>query len=73
MSNELQLIPILNLQPKPKYLVYFALLRVVFIPLFLLCRYYPRDIERIMPVYIHNDWAYWIIAMAMSFSSGYLR
>lgn len=60
-------------QPKPKHLVYFALARVVFIPLFLVCKYYPKDVDRVMPVYIDSNWVYWIIAILMSFTSGYLR
>jgi equilibrative nucleoside transporter 1/2/3 len=47
-------------------------LRVVFIPLFLICNYQPLGVERVLPVYIKNDYLYWIIAIAMSYSSGYL-
>lgn len=54
-------------------MIYFVLLRAVFIPLFLVCRYYPKDVDRIMPVYIESDWAYWIVAIIMSYTSGYLR
>lgn len=48
------------------------LLRAVFIPLFLACNYHPLGVERVLPVYIKNDYVYWSIAVAMSFSSGYL-
>lgn len=62
-----------DLQPKPKYLIWPVLARLVFIPLFLFCNYLPRDIERTLPVLITSDWGYWIIAILMSLSSGYLR
>ncbi|XP_017860133.1 PREDICTED: equilibrative nucleoside transporter 1 [Drosophila arizonae] len=58
--------------PKPKYLVVPVVLRVVFIPLLLFCNYVPKDIVRTLPVYITNEWVYWLIAIIMSYSSGYL-
>lgn len=58
--------------PKPKYLIWPVVARLVFIPLFLFCNYLPRDIERTLPVLITSDWGYWIIAILMSLSSGYL-
>lgn len=58
--------------PKPKYLVYPVVLRLLFIPLFLFCNYHPKNVTRILPVLITNDWVYWIMAILMSFSSGYL-
>lgn len=58
--------------PKPKYLVVPVVLRVVFIPLLLFCNYAPKDIVRTLPVYITNEWVYWLIAIIMSYSSGYL-
>uniref|UniRef100_A0A1B0D6E7 Equilibrative nucleoside transporter n=3 Tax=Phlebotomus papatasi TaxID=29031 RepID=A0A1B0D6E7_PHLPP len=58
--------------PSPKYLWFPVILRAAFLPLFLFCNYKPLGIERILPVYITNDWAYWAIAIVMSFSSGYL-
>lgn len=60
-------------QPKKEYLVWPVILRVLLIPLFLTCNYLPLDIERIMPIYIKNDWIYWAIGISMGFSSGYLR
>lgn len=60
-------------QPKKEYLVWPVLLRVAFIPLFLLCNYHPLNIERIMPIYIQNDWIFWAIGISLGFSSGYLR
>lgn len=58
--------------PKPKHLVYPVILRAVFLPLFLFCNYRPLGIERVLPIYIDNDWAYWAVAVVMAFSSGYL-
>lgn len=61
------------LQPKKEYLVWPVVLRVLFIPLFLVCNYHPLNIERVMPIYIKNDWIFWAIGIVMGFSSGYLR
>ncbi|XP_030561323.1 equilibrative nucleoside transporter 1 [Drosophila novamexicana] len=58
--------------PGPKFLVVPVVLRVVFIPLLIFCNYAPKDIVRTLPVFITNDWLYWIIAIIMSYSSGYL-
>lgn len=58
--------------PKPRFLVIPVTLRIVFIPLMLYCKYYPKDIVRTLPVYIDNDWVYWGIGIIMSYSSGYL-
>lgn len=58
--------------PSKKYLWIPVFARILFIPLFLLCNYQPQNIERTIPVLITNDWAYWIIAIVMSISSGYL-
>lgn len=58
--------------PKPKYLVWPVVLRALFIPLFLFCKYQPLNVERILPIYLDNDFLYWIIAIVMAFSSGYL-
>lgn len=60
-------------QPKKEYLIWPVLLRAVFIPLFMFCNYHPVNLKRIMPIYINNDWTYWGIAIAMAYSSGYLR
>ncbi len=59
--------------PSRKYLVFPVLLRFLFIPLFLFCNYLPATVTRGLPVYITSDLAYWIIAVLMSYSSGYLR
>ncbi|XP_060666229.1 equilibrative nucleoside transporter 1 [Drosophila nasuta] len=58
--------------PKPKFLVVPVVLRVAFIPLMILCNYNPNGHKRTLPVLISNEWVYWIIAIIMSFSSGYL-
>ncbi|XP_053685402.1 equilibrative nucleoside transporter 1 isoform X1 [Sabethes cyaneus] len=58
--------------PKPKYLVWPVILRVVFLPLFLFCNYRPLGIERVLPIYINSDWVYWGVAVVMAYSSGYL-
>lgn len=60
------------LQPSKKYLVIPVILRLAYLPLFLLCNYQPANTVRILPVFIHNDWIYFAIAVTMGFSSGYL-
>uniref|UniRef100_A0A1A9VM26 Uncharacterized protein n=1 Tax=Glossina austeni TaxID=7395 RepID=A0A1A9VM26_GLOAU len=59
--------------PKPEYLRILVLMRIIFIPLFLFCNYLPKGVERKLPVLITNEWIYWIIAVVMSYSSGYLQ
>lgn len=59
--------------PRKERLVWPVVLRVLFVPLFLLCNYMPKDTVRHMPIYIDNDWAYWGLAVAMGLSSGYFR
>lgn len=58
--------------PSPKNLVWPVVLRIIFIPLFFFCNYHPLNITRSIPVLINNNWVYWIIAVVMSYSSGYL-
>lgn len=58
--------------PKPKFLIIPVILRAVFIPLMLICKYQPEGIKRTLPIYIENDWVYWGIAIVMAYSSGYL-
>lgn len=58
-------------QPKPGRLHIPVLLRTVFIPLFLFCNYETLNSERIMPIYIKNDYAYFAIAVAFALSGGY--
>ncbi|XP_076249263.1 equilibrative nucleoside transporter 1 isoform X1 [Calliopsis andreniformis] len=57
--------------PSKKYLMIPVVLRVLYIPLFLLCNYQPKGISRILPVYINNDWVYFVIAVTMGVTSGY--
>ncbi|XP_029165286.1 equilibrative nucleoside transporter 1-like isoform X1 [Nylanderia fulva] len=58
--------------PSHKYLLIPVWLRFVYIPLFLFCNYRPALTERLLPVYIDNDWIFWAIAVTMGLSSGYL-
>ena len=57
--------------PSKKYLMIPVVLRVLYIPLFLLCNYQPSNITRVLPVYISNDWVYFVIAVTMGITSGY--
>ncbi|XP_044727243.1 equilibrative nucleoside transporter 1 [Chrysoperla carnea] len=57
--------------PSPKYLFIPVILRALYIPLFIFMNYHPKNIERNLPVYIDNDWAYWIIAITLGLTSGY--
>ncbi|XP_033220540.1 equilibrative nucleoside transporter 1 isoform X2 [Belonocnema kinseyi] len=61
--------------PSPKYSFVPILLRVFFIPLFLVCNYQPKIagvlVERTIPLLITNDWIYLVIAIAMGLTSGY--
>jgi len=58
--------------PRKERLIWPVLLRALFIPLFVFCNYRPKGIQRLLPVYITNDWSYWTIGSLMGFSSGYL-
>ncbi|XP_020707935.2 equilibrative nucleoside transporter 1 isoform X1 [Athalia rosae] len=58
--------------PSKKYTVIPVVLRVLYIPLFLLCNYKPQDYVRTMPILIDNDIVFFLIALSMGFSSGYL-
>ncbi|XP_034952144.1 equilibrative nucleoside transporter 1 [Chelonus insularis] len=58
--------------PKKQWLVVPVVLRVLYIPLFLLCNYKPRLVARTLPIYVNNDWIYLGIAATMGLSSGYL-
>jgi len=60
--------------PKPKFLWIPVVLRVLYIPFFLLCNYHAGDDEntRALPILINNDWVYWITAVTMGLTSGYL-
>lgn len=56
--------------PSPKYLVLPVVLRVLFIPFFLMCNYRPQE-TRYISVLINSDWGYWIGAIYMAVTSGY--
>ncbi|XP_057340932.1 equilibrative nucleoside transporter 1 isoform X1 [Microplitis mediator] len=59
--------------PKKEWLVIPVVMRALFIPLFLFCNYQPpNEFVRTLPVYINNDWVYFVIAVIMGLSSGYL-
>lgn len=57
--------------PTRKWLGLFTTLRLIFIPLFLLCNYQPLGVNRTLPVLINNDWAYWVLAIILGWSSGH--
>ncbi|XP_026498701.1 equilibrative nucleoside transporter 1 [Vanessa tameamea] len=57
--------------PSPRWLALFTSLRLLFIPLFLLCNYHPRGRLRTLPVLIDNDWVYWAMAVLLGWSSGH--
>jgi len=57
--------------PGPRFLWIPVVLRVLFIPFFLLCNYQPRGVERLLPVLITNDWAYWFGGIFLGLTSGY--
>nr|CAG4643995.1 EOG090X076T [Lepidurus arcticus] len=65
------MIPALFTWPGPRFLWVPVMLRVLIIPYFMLCNYQPPDVVRALPVLIHNDWAYWIMAIFLGLSSGY--
>ncbi|XP_059490947.1 equilibrative nucleoside transporter 3 isoform X2 [Neocloeon triangulifer] len=56
--------------PGPKYLVVPVVLRVFFIPFFIVCNYQPLG-GRLFPVLITSDWAYWIAAMLLGITGGH--
>lgn len=58
--------------PKPRFLWLPVVLRLVFIPLFIMCNYVPPDTTRSLTVYIDNDWIYWGLGALMAYTSGYL-
>ncbi|KAL5239098.1 hypothetical protein ACI65C_006508 [Semiaphis heraclei] len=57
--------------PKPKWLFIPVVLRVILIPLFLVCNYHPIGVTRIMPVVIENDYVFWALGAILGLSSGY--
>ncbi|XP_025406765.1 equilibrative nucleoside transporter 1 isoform X3 [Sipha flava] len=57
--------------PNAKWLYIPVTLRVVLIPLFLVCNYQPLGVTRIMPVLIKNDYIFWMLGAILGLSSGY--
>ncbi|XP_060859996.1 equilibrative nucleoside transporter 1-like [Metopolophium dirhodum] len=57
--------------PKPKWLFIPVVLRVILIPLFLICNYQPIGVTRIMPVLIKNDYVFWALGAILGLTSGY--
>jgi len=58
--------------PGPRFLWVPVVLRLVFIPLFIMCNYAPPGAVRSLTVLIENDWVYWGMGIAMAYTSGYL-
>lgn len=56
---------------KENRVIIFVLLRILFIPFFLLCNYLPPTIERTLPVLIKSDVIYIIGGALLGFTSGY--
>ena len=59
------------MQPWPRWLFVPVLLRALFIPFFAFCNYRPVGVERLWPVLIHWDWAYWAGGALLGLTSGY--
>ncbi|CAH1188680.1 unnamed protein product [Phyllotreta striolata] len=58
--------------PGPKWLWIPVVLRLVYIPLFLLCNYNVEGVDRVLPIVIQNDYVYFYLSATMALSSGYL-
>jgi hypothetical protein len=56
-------------KPGPRYIIIFVLLRILFIPFFLLCNYIPD--ERKWRVIFSNDWIYLSGGILFALTSGY--
>ncbi|ODM99939.1 Equilibrative nucleoside transporter 1 [Orchesella cincta] len=66
------MVPGLFQWPGPKYLWVPVMLRILFIPFFLLCNYQPKDITRVfMPNFAFDDWTYWSGGVLLGLTSGY--
>jgi len=48
-----------------------VVLRVILIPLFLICNYHPIGVTRRIPVLIENDYVFWALGAILGLSSGY--
>ncbi|XP_014218272.1 equilibrative nucleoside transporter 1 isoform X2 [Copidosoma floridanum] len=59
--------------PSKKFVILPILLRALFIPLFLVCNYLPKDVTASQRHYIliDDDWMFFAIAVAMGITSGY--
>ncbi|KAG6449036.1 hypothetical protein O3G_MSEX005869 [Manduca sexta] len=55
--------------PNRRWLALFTTIRILFIPFFLLCNYIPD--KRTLPIYVTNDWVYWVVSVLMGWSSGH--
>ncbi|KAJ8954737.1 hypothetical protein NQ318_011432 [Aromia moschata] len=65
-------LPTYFIWPSPKYLWIPVTLRVLYIPFYLLCNYQVDGVTRVLPVLVTNDWVYWVVAVTMGLTSGYL-
>lgn len=63
-------LPIWVRWPGPRFLWVCVVLRLVFLPLFLLCNYLPE--VRRLPVWVSSDWGYLASMAVFAWSSGYL-
>ena len=57
-------------KPSPKSLIFYSLIRIIFIPFFIFCNFNGND--RTLPVLIQNDYIYIFGAILMALTSGYL-
>lgn len=57
--------------PSPRWLALFTSLRILFIPIFMLCNYQPKGRLRTLPILINNDWVYWVMSVLLGWSSGH--
>ncbi|XP_077498408.1 equilibrative nucleoside transporter 2 [Amblyomma americanum] len=64
------ILPIWVRWPGPRFLWVAVVARLVFLPLFLLCNYLPKD--RVMPVWVSSNWGFVAAMIVFSWSSGYL-
>ncbi|VEN49147.1 unnamed protein product [Callosobruchus maculatus] len=71
MSMVGSLLPSLFIWPPPKWLWIPVVIRLAYIPFFLLCNYQVKSVDRVLPVLIKNDWVYWIISSTMGLTNGY--
>ncbi|UXI21351.1 protein-lysine N-methyltransferase METTL10 [Sarcoptes scabiei] len=58
--------------PGPKRLWIISTLRLLFIPYFLYCNYYPDGSHRTVPVLFERDWHFVLGSILMATTSGYL-